>query len=102
MKLKRAIVLVGSVLGVGLLSSTVAATTLLQSRASMSALTGTAGTRMATTTKTIDAYWWNDGSCHGYPDVMQLYEVFRDENGNVTDYRDAGLTSGTDSCNQYL
>lgn len=51
-----------------------------------------------TTTKSLEAFWWNDGSCHGYPDVMQLYEVFRDETGTLVEYRDAGITDGSDSC----
>lgn len=54
-----------------------------------------------TTVKTLATYWWNSGSCHGYPDVMQMYEVFRDENGTLIEYRDAGVTAGTDSCNIY-
>lgn len=54
-----------------------------------------------TTVKTLATFWWNDGACHGYPDVMQIWEVFRDENGNLVEYRDAGQTAGTDSCNSY-
>lgn len=53
------------------------------------------------TYKTFETFWWNSGSCHGYPDVIQYYEVFRDENGTLLEYRDAGYTSGTDSCNIY-
>ena len=56
---------------------------------------------MATTYKSLEAFWWNNGSCHGYPDVMQLYEVFRDESGTLVEYRDAGVTAGTDSCQTY-
>ena len=47
------------------------------------------------------AYWWNEGSCHGYPDVTRIYAVEFDANDNVVDWKDAGATAGTDSCNQY-
>src|SRR5688500_942011 len=40
-------------------------------------------------------YWWNDGSCHGYPDVMIIYAVELDGNGNVVEYRYAGATAGS-------
>lgn len=56
--------------------------------------------KSVTTTKTLATFWWNNGSCHGYPDVIQYWEVFRDEYGNLIEYRDAGVTNGTDSCAQ--
>jgi hypothetical protein len=60
----------------------------------------TSASKTVTTYKTLATFWWNDGSCHGYPDVIQFYEVFRDEYGNLIEYRDAGVTNGTDTCAQ--
>jgi hypothetical protein len=45
--------------------------------------------------------WWNDGSCHGYPDVMEVYVIEGDGNGNPVASDDIGDTEGTDSCSTY-
>ena len=43
--------------------------------------------------------WWNDGSCHGYPDVMEVYVLYGDaETNTITSWYDDGETGGTDSC----
>ena len=60
-----------------------------------------ADTHRRTTTRAMYAYWWNDGSCHGYPDVMHVYAVEKDESGAVVDYRFNGETGGFDSCSGY-
>jgi hypothetical protein len=45
------------------------------------------------------AGWWNDGSCHGYPDVMNMYVLYGDPNtGEITSWEPDGQTGGTDSC----
>ena len=80
---------------------TVRSTRQLHNRAHVGTAHALHAVASTTTVKTLATFWWNDGSCHGYPDVMQIWEVFRDENGNLIEYRDAGLTAGTDSCNSY-
>src|SRR5665213_893981 len=48
------------------------------------------------------AGWYNDGTCHGYPDVMHIYVLFGDSaTGTVSSWSDAGWTSGWDSCNNW-
>jgi len=43
--------------------------------------------------------WWNSGSCHGYPDVMQVYQLYGDpETGDITSWTMDGQTSGYDTC----
>ena len=45
------------------------------------------------------AGWWNDGSCHGYPDVMNMYILYGDpDTGDITSWDPNGQTGGTDSC----
>jgi hypothetical protein len=45
------------------------------------------------------AAWWNSGSCHGYPDVQEIYVLYGDSaTGAITSWVDIGQTSGTDSC----
>lgn len=45
-----------------------------------------------------EAYWWNNGSCHGYPDVMDVWAVERDASGALVTSMYDGQTSGQDSC----
>lgn len=48
------------------------------------------------------AAFWNDGSCHGYPDVMEMYVLYGDSATNTWDsWEDIGQTDGTDSCSNY-
>jgi hypothetical protein len=43
--------------------------------------------------------WHNNGSCHGYPDVMEVYVLYGDaETNTITSWSDDGHTDGTDSC----
>jgi hypothetical protein len=48
------------------------------------------------------AGWWNDGSCHGYPDVMNMYVLYGDpDTGDITDWEPNGQTDGHDSCSDW-
>lgn len=45
------------------------------------------------------AAFWNDGSCHGYPDVTEIYVLYGDSATNTWDsWEDIGQTDGWDSC----
>jgi hypothetical protein len=47
--------------------------------------------------------WWNDGSCHGYPDIMEVYVFYGDSATNtITDWEDIGHTDGNNSCSVYI
>jgi hypothetical protein len=74
---------------------------LIVSGAAASSQRGKAGANERLNERQLVAYWWNEGSCHGYPDVMQVYAVEYDGNGDVVAWMNAGSTSGTDSCSQY-